>query len=118
MKAKAIFLSGVMVSVMTVSALATQPAEPAAAPVANNIISGVVVDQLTGEALTGVEVQVEGTELKTYTDFEGQFAFDQLKAGEYKVKANLISYENAETKAIKVNSNELHALNLQLKAAR
>lgn len=77
-----------MVSVMTVSALATQPAEPAAAPVANNIISGVVVDQLTGEALTGVEVQVEGTELKTYTDFEGQFAFDQLKAGEYKVNAD------------------------------
>ena len=38
MKAKAIFLSVVMVSVMTVSALATQPAEPAAAPVANNII--------------------------------------------------------------------------------
>ncbi|GAO28352.1 beta-sandwich domain-containing protein [Geofilum rubicundum] len=73
-----------------------------------------VLDKTTGESLTGVEVRVEGTDLKTYTDFDGKFVFENVKAGEYKVMANYISYGNNETKPIKVNSNELHALNLQM----
>ncbi|NLX73605.1 MAG: carboxypeptidase-like regulatory domain-containing protein [Bacteroidales bacterium] len=114
MKSKAIILTALVVLGLSNVALANSPAEPAAEPVANNAITGIVLDKTTGEALTGVEVRVEGTDLKTYTDFDGKFVFDGVKAGEYKVKANYISYQDCETKAIKVNRNEFHALKMQL----
>jgi hypothetical protein len=114
MKAKAIILVVIMLVGMSSIAIAKNPAEPAAAPSLNNTITGVVLDKTTGESLTGVEVRMEGTDLKTYTDFDGKFVFENVKAGEYKLMANYISYDNSETKPIKVNSNELHALNLQM----
>ncbi len=114
MKTKAIFLVTLMVVGLINVSMATTPAKTEAAPALNNTISGVVLDKTTGESLTGVEVSVEGTNLKTYTDFDGKFVFENVKAGEYKVMANYISYGNNETKPIKVNSNELHALNLQM----
>jgi hypothetical protein len=114
MKAKAIILVALMFVGISSVAIANNPAEPAAAPALNNTITGVVLDKTTGESLTGVEVRVEGTDLKTYTDFDGKFVFENVKAGEYKVMANYISYGINETKPIKVNSNELHALNLQM----
>lgn len=119
MKAKAIFLVAIMVVGLSNVINATKPAKPAPAKTTsaialNNIITGVILDKTTGESLTGVEVRVEGTDLKTYTDFDGKFVFENVKAGEYKVLANYISYGNNETKPIKVNNNELHALNLQM----
>jgi hypothetical protein len=116
MKAKVLFL--VMAVVVTIGVSAKKPAEPSVAPTAvvNNTISGVVVDKATGEALTGVEIRVEGTELKTYTDFDGKFVFEGILSGEYKINASMISYRENETRLIKVKTNELHALNLNLES--
>ncbi len=114
MQAKAIILVALMVVGLSSVAMANNPAESASAPAVSNTITGVVLDKTTGESLTGVEVRVEGTDLKTYTDFDGKFVFENVKAGEYKVLANYISYGINETKPIKLNSNELHALNLQM----
>ena len=113
---KAIVLSMALVVVVGINALAgsdskaENPGEPA---VASTSISGVIVDQQTGEALTGVEVKLNGSEEKTYTDFDGKFVFDGVKPGDYSVKANIISYKPVE-RQLKVNSNEMHALNLEL----
>jgi len=70
-------------------------------------LSGTVADSGSGELLAGVEVQLEGTELKTYTDFDGNFTF-KVKPGEYKIVANYISYEKS-SKTLKIDSekNEL-----------
>jgi hypothetical protein len=84
------------------------------APVMNNIITGTVMDQSTGEALTGVEVRIEGTDLKAYTDFDGKFSFEGVKSGNYKICTNFISYKVAETPALSVKSNEFHALNIEI----
>ena len=63
---------------------------------------------IVGEALVGVEIKLEGTDLKTYSDFDGNFSFDNVKQGEYKVIANYISYEKkTETLKISPNENEL-----------
>ncbi|HZL11018.1 MAG TPA: carboxypeptidase-like regulatory domain-containing protein [Prolixibacteraceae bacterium] len=66
-------------------------------------LSGNVIDQVSGEALVGVEVKVDGSDLKTYTDFDGHFVLDNMKSGDYKLVANYISYDKKE-KTLQVNS--------------
>lgn len=71
-------------------------------------LKGSVLDEISGEALVGVEVKIEGTDFKTYTDFDGNFTFNQVKKGECKVVANYISYEkNAQTLEVSEDKNEL-----------
>jgi hypothetical protein len=71
---------------------------------ATTVLSGTVADSDSGELLAGVEIQLEGTDLKTYTDFDGNFTF-KVKPGEYKVVANYISYEKC-IETLKVDSKE------------
>ena len=59
---------------------------------ATTVLTGTVADSGSGELLAGVEIQLEGTDMKTYTDFDGNFSF-KVKPGEYKVVANYISYK-------------------------
>jgi len=68
----------------------TVPSKPA-----TSTISGKVMDMVTGEALTGVEVVVSGTEIKAYTDFEGNFEIKGLQPGTYDVVASLIAYRKS-----------------------
>lgn len=68
-------------------------------------LTGSIADELSGEALVGVEVKIEGTDLKTYTDFDGNFSFAGVKPGEYKLLTKYISYKK-KTEALAVNSSE------------
>jgi hypothetical protein len=68
-------------------------------------LSGTVLDSNSGELLVGVEVKIEGTDTKTYTDFDGNFTFDNMKPGEYKLVANYISYKKC-TETLKVDGKE------------
>lgn len=67
-------------------------------------LSGNVIDQVSGEALVGVEVKLEGSDLKTYTDFDGHFVIDNVKAGDCKLVASYTSY-NKNEKKLSINSN-------------
>ena len=71
---------------------------------ATTVLTGTVADSGSGELLAGVEIQLEGTDLKTYTDFDGNFTF-KVKPGEYKVVANYISYEKY-SETLKVDNKE------------
>lgn len=72
------------------------------------LITGTVADLKSGEALVGVEVKIEGTDLKTYTDFDGNFAFKNVKPGDYKLVANYISYQKkTEELHLSAKENEL-----------
>jgi len=71
-------------------------------------VSGNVIDEVSGEALVGVEVKVEGTDVKTYTDFDGHFVIDNLKAGQCKLVASYTSYNKIEkTFSIKSKKNQV-----------
>ena len=78
---------------------------PAEAQALAMVITGKVVDQVTGEALTGVKVAIEGSDLKAYTDFDGSFSFSQLSPGEYKVVTNYISYQK-HSQVLKVDTKQ------------
>lgn len=86
--------------------------EPSTATVS---ITGQVVDKETGEALTGVYVQIEGTELIAYTDFEGSFSFKNLKPGTYTACATLISYEKSK---INLQTTSSKNLKIELETAK
>lgn len=74
---------------------------------ATTLLTGTVADSGSGELLAGVEVQLEGTEMKTYTDFDGNFTFN-VKPGEYKVVANYISYKkHSETLRVESSKNQV-----------
>jgi hypothetical protein len=72
---------------------------------ASVVVSGSISDMKSGESLVGVEVKIEGTDLKTYTDFDGNFAFKNVKPGEYKVVANYISYKTT-SETLQAGKNE------------
>ncbi len=72
------------------------------------MVTGNVADELTGELLVGVEVKLEGTDKKVYTDFDGNFVFEDVTPGEYNIVANYISYEKNKTeKTIDIFSGQI-----------
>jgi hypothetical protein len=83
---------------------------------ATMVVSGNVADENSGESLVGVEVKLEGTDLKAYTDFDGNFSLKGVKPGEYKLIANYISYEK-ELTVLNVKTNETD-LKINLQASK
>lgn len=78
-------------------------------PVPTVELSGQVVDIISGEALAGVEIKIEGTDLKVYTDFDGNFIFQDVKPGKYNIITSYISYKGSliENFSANLNNNEL-----------
>jgi uncharacterized surface anchored protein len=85
----------VIVMVFAVTAFAEGENKKSAPAAANSAITGQVIDMTTGEALAGVEVCVQGTELKAYTDFDGNFEIKDLTPGTYDVVVSLIAYRKS-----------------------
>ncbi|MBN2172658.1 MAG: carboxypeptidase-like regulatory domain-containing protein [Bacteroidales bacterium] len=90
---------------------------PASAPAATITLTGQVVDFSTGEALTGVEVCLDGTDIKAYTDFDGKFEFGEVKPGHYNIIASYISYNKSLIENYKADS-ENGDLNIKLQASK
>lgn len=95
-----------LVLTIAVSAKENEAKAPASADNAITVVlAGSIADATSGESLAGVEVKIEGTELKTYTDFDGNFTFNGVKPGEYKVVTSYISYKPA-TQILSLNAKE------------
>jgi len=78
-------------------------------------LAGQVKDAKTGEFLTGVKLTIVGTDIATYTDFDGIFEFNNLQPGKYQLKANYISCEEMITVDYLLKSKELQSINVFLK---
>lgn len=79
-------------------------------------LSGNIIDEVSGEALVGVEVKVEGSDVKTYTDFDGHFVISNVKAGDCKLVASYTSYTKSE-KTFNINSNN-NQVKIELQASK
>ncbi len=79
-------------------------------------LSGNVIDEVSGEALVGVEVKVADSDIKTYTDFDGHFVINNVKAGDCKLVASYTSY-NKNEKSFKVNT-KANQVKIELQASK
>ena len=66
-------------------------------------LSGIVLDNETGEALTGVAIHFEGSNEIVYTDFDGNFEINNIVPGNYNILSNYISYSDNKLKDVNVN---------------
>lgn len=55
-------------------------------------ITGMVIDQQTGEPLAGVKLSIEGANKVIYSDLNGNFRITGLTPGEYNITSSFISY--------------------------
>ncbi|MBN2667807.1 MAG: carboxypeptidase-like regulatory domain-containing protein [Bacteroidales bacterium] len=78
-----------------------------------SVIAGKVVDQVTGEALAGVQVMLVGTDQVVYTDFDGNFQFTPVNNGKYTIETNFISYQHSVHQNVNAIAAEL--INISLK---
>ncbi len=80
----------------------------------NAAIRGKVTDANTGEELPGTNVIFVGTINGTTTDFDGNFALNNLEAGTYSIQCSFISYQTKVIKDIKVANGEVKIVNIKL----
>jgi len=68
-------------------------------------ISGVVIDQATGESLPGVNVIIVGTILGAATDSQGEFFIINIPPGNYDVEARMMGYSPMRIKDVRIFVN-------------
>jgi len=88
------------------------------APNTKSNIAGKVIDNKTGESLVGVAISIEGTNIKTYSDLDGNFEINSITPGNYNLILSLISYKNSLVENLKVSANEKEIIDVKLDAIR
>lgn len=81
--------------------------EPSNTPAAAQTITltGKVIDLSTNETLTGVEINIEGTDIKVYSDLDGNFEIKDVKPGDYNIVASYISYKKSLVESFNAETN-------------
>jgi len=78
---------------LSMKSFATNDSAPDKPVPAKVNLTGMIIDKITGEALAGATVAIEGTDTKTFTDLEGKFILKDCTQGTYTLKVDYISYK-------------------------
>jgi hypothetical protein len=78
-------------------------------------LHGNVID-VNGEEVAGAKVTVKGTDIVTYTDFDGAFHIEGLENGKYELEISFLGHEEVQTKKIEVSDNFVKQVKYQLSA--
>ncbi len=81
-------------------------------------IKGQVVDKVTHEPLVGAKVKLVNCNLEVYTDFDGNFSFEQIGAGVHILQVEYVSYETRFTTVNVNNQDSKYDSVIMLKNAR
>jgi uncharacterized membrane protein len=76
-------------------------------------ITGRVIDKNTGESLAGAIVEIKGTNIKVYTDLEGNYSINNIDPGIYSIEINYISY-SSKTENLTVESGSKENMNVEI----
>jgi hypothetical protein len=77
-------------------------------------IHGRIIDKSTGEPLAGVSIKIEGTNLEVYSDFEGNFSFQNITPGIFNLKVSFVSYKENILKDINLTANHPSVLEIAI----
>ncbi|MBN2411681.1 TonB-dependent receptor [candidate division KSB1 bacterium] len=76
-------------------------------------LTGTVTEGGTGQAMIGANVMIEGTNIGTATDNQGQFLIGSVPPGTFQVTVRYIGYTD-ETKEVTVQANRTATLDFEL----
>lgn len=82
----------------------SEPDQKSNQPVNSSCIKGTITDHLTGEALVGVSLKLEGSDKKVYTDLQGVFRIDNVPPGKYDIKIAYVSYKEVTLREVSSSS--------------
>ena len=77
-------------------------------------VRGTVKDGKTKESLIGCTVRIDGTQLGSTTDIEGNFSLANVPAGIHKVVISYVSYKTKEIPDVRVESGNTTAIETEL----
>lgn len=77
-------------------------------------VRGVIIDDITGEALIGATAVIDGTTTGSATDFEGSYTIAGLEPGNYTLKFSYVSYQVKIVTDVAVKPGEVTSLNIRL----
>lgn len=104
----------ISITLIAFSANAFAGSTPTKDPAASAAITGKVLDYQSGETLAGVAVSVEGTDLKVYTDLDGNFSIEGLVPGTYNLVLSMISYKSSLVENLELQANEKEEIDIKL----
>jgi outer membrane receptor protein involved in Fe transport len=78
-------------------------------------IKGTVTDSKTGEPLSGVSIQIEGSTMGAKTNIDGDFLIISVPPGNYSLVFSYVGYEKTLLTDIRVNTDQTTERNWQLK---
>ncbi len=104
-----------MIAVISFSSFKGEKSEENNNAAAVTSINGSIVDENSGELLVGVEVILEGTDQKTYSDFDGNFVFENVVSGAYSITAKIVSYEDVKADDVNVSIEKNKPVKLEMK---
>ncbi|MGM0612384.1 MAG: carboxypeptidase-like regulatory domain-containing protein [Bacteroidota bacterium] len=111
-----IFLFTIIVSMLfSVNALAGDDGNTKSNKESANI-HGTIFDHESGENLAGAIIKVEGTDIKEYSDLDGDFVINGLEPGNYSLVISYISYNNTYIENLEVNVGDDKSLKVHLKS--
>nr|WP_293837790.1 TonB-dependent receptor [uncultured Arsenicibacter sp.] len=77
-------------------------------------IRGSVKDAKTKEALIGCTVRIDGTQLGSTTDIEGNFNVANVPAGNYNIVISYVSYKNKSLANVRIESGNTTVIDTEL----
>ncbi len=113
---KLVILASLMVSLSAIASINESETAAAIDMQAPAVVSGCIIDKNTGEALAGVKVALANGSI-TYTDFDGNFSFNNVTPGKMAISVSMISYKN-NTVNVPVQGANSQFYKIQLEAQK
>lgn len=79
-------------------------------------VTGRVTNSQTGEPLSGVQVNLQGTQYGALTGSEGRYRITNVPAGQHTVQARLIGY-SSQSKQVQVSAGQTATANFRLRTS-
>lgn len=81
----------------------------------NQTVKGIVIDEQSGNIITGVTISIENSKAATLTDGNGNFTISKVPIGRQNIKASAVGYEDVLIANIEVTSSKEVILEIKLK---
>jgi len=65
-------------------------------------IAGVIEDSRTGTAIPGATIRIEGTNMATQSDVDGEYYFINIPAGSYAISVSIIGFQSVQKENVRV----------------